>query len=79
MCEQTNGPLIDTGAYYCEKNKERTTLECMNMVAKLVRKLFLSIVMGFLVCLPVEAREGLSPRQQEIWQTVMSVDGYLTR
>lgn len=49
------------------------------MVVKLVRNLFLSIVMGFLVCLPVEAREGLSPRQQEIWQTVMSVDGYLTR
>jgi hypothetical protein len=48
------------------------------MVAKLVRNLFLPIVMAFLVCLPLEAREGLSLRQQEIWQTIMSGDGYLS-
>ncbi|WP_346892385.1 hypothetical protein [uncultured Roseibium sp.] len=48
------------------------------MLSRFAWNFFLFVFMVSLPCLPVQAREGLSPRQQEIWQTVIPVDGYLT-
>ena len=48
------------------------------MMPKLVRNLFLLIVMALPVYLPAQAQEYLSARQKEILQEVGRVDGYVT-